>query len=31
MLWPLLMGANRAKEYLITGDLVTAPEADRSG
>jgi enoyl-CoA hydratase len=31
VLWPLLMGPNRAKEYLMTGDLVTAPEADRLG
>ena len=31
VLWPLLMGVNRAKEYLITGDLLTAPEADRLG
>ena len=31
VLWPLLMGPNRAKEYLMTGDLVTAHEADRLG
>jgi enoyl-CoA hydratase len=31
VLWPLLMGPNRAKEFLMTGDLVTAPEADRLG
>ena len=31
VLWPLLMGPNRAKEYLMTGDLVTAQEADRLG
>lgn len=31
VLWPLLMGVNRAKEYLMTGELVSAPEADRLG
>jgi len=31
VLWPLLVGANRAKEYLMTGDLLTAAEADRIG
>ena len=31
VLWPLLMGPNRAKEYLMTGDLVSAHEADRLG
>ena len=31
VLWPLLMGTNRAKEYLMTGDLVPAAEADRLG
>jgi enoyl-CoA hydratase len=31
VLWPLLMGPNRAKEYLMTGDLVSAQEADRLG
>ncbi len=31
VLWPMLMGANRAKEYLMTGDLVTAQDADRLG
>jgi enoyl-CoA hydratase len=31
VLWPILMGPNRAKEYLMTGDLVTAQEADRLG
>jgi enoyl-CoA hydratase len=31
VLWPLLMGPNRAKEYLMTGDLVSAPDADRLG
>jgi enoyl-CoA hydratase len=31
VLWPMLMGANRAKEYLMTGDLVSAQDADRLG
>jgi enoyl-CoA hydratase len=31
VLWPLLMGVNRAKEYLMTGDLVPAQDADRLG
>jgi enoyl-CoA hydratase len=31
VLWPLLMGPNRAKEFLMTGDLVTAQDADRLG
>ena len=31
VLWPLLMGVNRAKEYLLTGDLLSAAEADRLG
>ena len=31
VLWPLLMGPNRAKEYLMTGDLVSAQEAERLG
>jgi enoyl-CoA hydratase len=31
VLWPALMGVNRAKEYLMTGDLVSAAEADRLG
>jgi len=31
VLWPMLMGPNRAKEYLMTGELVSAPEADRLG
>jgi enoyl-CoA hydratase len=31
ILWPLLVGANRAKEYLMTGDLLTAEEAERIG
>jgi enoyl-CoA hydratase len=31
VLWPMLIGANRAKEYLLTGDLVTGTEAERIG
>jgi enoyl-CoA hydratase len=31
VLWPMLVGANRAKEYLMTGDLLKAPEAERIG
>ncbi len=31
VLWPLLVGANRAKEFLMTGDLLTASEAERIG
>lgn len=31
ILWPLLMGLNRAKEYLMTGDALTASEAERLG
>lgn len=31
VLWPILMGPNRAKEYLMTGDLVSAQDADRLG
>ena len=31
VLWPMLVGMNRAKEYLMTGDLLTAAEADRIG
>ncbi|WP_436777396.1 enoyl-CoA hydratase/isomerase family protein [Yinghuangia sp. YIM S09857] len=27
ILWPLLLGVNRGKEYLMTGDLMTASEA----
>jgi enoyl-CoA hydratase/carnithine racemase len=30
-LWPLLLGLNRGKEYLLTGDLMTADEALRFG
>lgn len=31
VLWPLLVGLNRAKEILMTGDLLTAEEAERWG
>ena len=31
VLWPLLLGINRAKEYLLTGDLLTGVEAERIG
>ena len=31
VLWPMLIGANRAKEYLFTGDLLTGPEAEAIG
>ena len=31
VIWPLLIDINRAKELLLTGDLVTAPEAHRIG
>jgi enoyl-CoA hydratase len=31
VLWPLLVGVNRAKEYLMTGDLLSAAEAERIG
>lgn len=31
ILWPLLLGVNRGKEYLMTGDLMTADEALRYG
>jgi enoyl-CoA hydratase len=31
VLWPILMGPNRAKEYLMTGELVTAHDAERLG
>ena len=29
--WPLLMGINRAKYYMMTGDVITAEEAERLG
>jgi enoyl-CoA hydratase/carnithine racemase len=31
VIWPLLLGVHRAKEYLMTGDLIPAPEAERIG
>jgi enoyl-CoA hydratase len=31
VLWPLLVGINRAKEFLMTGDLLTAADAERIG
>ena len=31
LIWPLLMGVNRAKYYLMTGDRLTATEAERLG
>jgi enoyl-CoA hydratase len=31
VIWPQLVGFARAKEYLMTGDLLTAPEAARIG
>ncbi|MCU1501083.1 MAG: enoyl-CoA hydratase [Ilumatobacteraceae bacterium] len=31
VIWPLLMGVNRAKYYLMTGDRLTATEAERLG
>jgi enoyl-CoA hydratase len=31
IVWPLLVGVARAKEFLLTGDLLTATEAERIG
>lgn len=31
VIWPLLVGPNRAKEYLMAGELIPAEEADRIG
>jgi enoyl-CoA hydratase len=31
VIWPMLCGLARAKEYLMTGDLLTATEAERIG
>ena len=31
VIWPWLIGTARAKEYLMTGDVLTAQEADRIG
>lgn len=31
VIWPQLVGFTRAKEYLLTGDLLTAVEAERIG
>ena len=31
VLWPMLIGANRAKEYLFTGDLLTGDQAEQIG
>lgn len=31
VIWPQLIGFARAKEYLLTGDLIPAPEAARMG
>jgi len=31
VIWPLLVGVARAKEFLLTGDLLNASEAERIG
>lgn len=31
VIWPLLVGLNKAKEFLMTGDLIPAPEAEDLG
>jgi enoyl-CoA hydratase len=31
LLWPLLLGVNRAKYYLLTGERITARDAERLG
>ena len=31
VIWPLMVGVHRAKEYLMTGDLISATEAERIG
>ena len=31
ILWPMLMGLNRGKEFLLTGDIMGAEEAERLG
>jgi enoyl-CoA hydratase len=31
IIWPMLIGVHRAKEYLMTGDFIAAPEAERIG
>jgi enoyl-CoA hydratase len=31
ILWPLLMGLNRGKEFLLTGEIMGSEEADRIG
>ena len=31
VIWPLLMGVNRAKYHLMTGDRITGEDAERAG